>query len=73
MEVLNKIKDWAGGLAHAGVSLIGLGIVLEILFSGMNIPFWPNVAVTGNILTLLSNYVDYVNLGIQSVCRPCFA
>ena len=48
MEVLNKIKDWAAGLANAGVSLIGLGIVLEILFNGMNIPFWPNVAVTGN-------------------------
>ena len=52
MEVLNKNKDWAGGLAHAGVSLIGLGIVLEIIFSGMKIQYWPNVTVTGNILTL---------------------
>ena len=58
MEVLNKIKEWAAGLANAGVSLIGLGIVLEILFNGMNIPFWPNVAVTGNILGLLANFSD---------------
>ena len=32
MEILEKIKSWASSLAEAGVSLIGLGIVLEILF-----------------------------------------
>ena len=67
MEVLNKIKDWATGLANAGVSLIGLGIVLEILFNGMNIPFWPNVAVTGNILGLLSNFSDQGLVGLAAL------
>mgnify|MGYP000082299852 FL=1 len=67
MEVLNKIKDWAAVLANAGVSLIGLGIVLEILFNGMNIPFWPNVAVTGNILGLLSNFSDQGLVGLAAL------
>jgi len=67
MEVLNKIKDWAAGLANAGVSLIGLGIVLEILFNGMNIPFWPNVAVTGNILGLLANFSDQGLVGLAAL------
>ena len=45
MEILTKIKGWAGGLTEAGVSLISLGIVLEVLFGGSNIPFWPDVSV----------------------------
>ena len=43
MDYLNKIKGWAKGIADVGVSLIALGIVLEILFNGQGIPFWPNV------------------------------
>jgi hypothetical protein len=67
MEVLNKVKSWAGALAQAGVSLIGLGIVLEILFNGMNIPFWPNVNVTSNILNLLSNFSDQGLVGLVAL------
>ena len=67
MEVLTKVKSWAGALAGAGVSLIGLGIVLEILFNGMNIPFWPNVNVTGNILSLLSNFSDQGLVGLVAL------
>ena len=67
MEVLNKIKDWAAGLANEGVSIIGLGIVLEILFNVMNIPFWPNVAVNWNILGLLSNFSDQGLVGLAAL------
>ena len=45
MDIAMKIKGWAKALADVGVSLIALGIVLEILFKGQNIPFWPNVSV----------------------------
>jgi len=45
MDIMNQVKGWAKGLADVGVSLIALGIVLEILFSGQGIPFWPNVSV----------------------------
>ena len=58
MEILEKIKSWASSLAEAGVSLIGLGIVLEILFSGMNVPFWPDIHVIDNILGLVSTFSD---------------
>ena len=45
MEIISKIKSWAAALADVGVSLIALGIVLEVLFSGQNVPFWPNISV----------------------------
>ena len=67
MDILKSIKSWAGGIAEAGVSLIGLGIVLEILFNGMNIPFWPNVNVTENILGLLSNFSDQGLVGLVAL------
>ena len=67
MELITKVKSWAAALAEVGVSLIGLGIVLEILFGGMNIPFWPNVNVTQNILGLLSNFSDQGLVGLGEV------
>jgi len=67
MEILNSIKGWAGALAQAGVSLIGLGIVLEILFNGMNVPFWPDINVTSNILGLLSNFSDQGLVGLVAL------
>ena len=67
MEILNKVKSWSGALAEAGVSLIGLGIVLEILFDGMNIPFWPDVNVTANILGLLGNFSEQGLVGLVAL------
>jgi len=54
MEILNKVKSWAAALAEVGVSLIALGIVLEVLFNGQNIPFWPNISVVGNITGMIT-------------------
>jgi len=34
MDIMNQVKGWAKGLADVGVSLIALGIVLEILSRG---------------------------------------
>ena len=67
MDILAKIKSWAAAIAEAGVSLIGLGIVLEILFNGMNIPFWPEVNVTQNILGLLSKFSDQGLVGLVAL------
>ena len=67
MDILKSIKGWAAAIAEAGVSLIGLGIVLEILFNGMNIPFWPNVNVTENILGLLSNFSEQGLVGLVAL------
>ena len=53
MEILNKVSSWADKLTHIGVSLIALGVVLEVLFNGAGIPFWPNISVVDNIMVIL--------------------
>ena len=58
MDIINKIKTWASALADVGVSLIALGIVLEVLFSGQGIPFWPNISVIGNVQAIISGFSD---------------
>ena len=54
MDILNKVKTWAGALTEAGISLLSLGIVLEVLFNGQNIPFWPNISVVDNITGMIT-------------------
>ena len=54
MDIINKIKSWASALADVGVSLIALGIVLEVLFAGQGIPFWPNISIVDNITGMIT-------------------
>jgi len=44
MDFLKKIGSWADELTKIGISIVALGVVLEVLFKGANIPFWPNVS-----------------------------
>ncbi len=67
MDIAMKIKGWAKSLADVGVSLIALGIVLEILFKGQNVPFWPNVSVIGNIQGVLQGFSDQGLIGLVAV------
>ncbi len=67
MDIMMKIKGWAKGLADVGVSLIALGIVLEILFSGQGVPFWPNVSVIGKIQGVLTGFSDQGLIGLVAV------
>jgi|TARA_B110000902_G_C13946203_1_gene451766 hypothetical protein len=67
MDIAMKIKGWAKALADVGVSLIALGIVLEILFKGQNVPFWPNVSVIGNIQGILQGFSDQGLIGLVAV------
>lgn len=55
MEILNKIGSWADQLTKIGLSVISLGVVLEVLFGGANIPFWKNISVVDNIMGILGN------------------
>tara|TARA_B100000780_G_C21011145_1_gene404909 strand:+ start:96 stop:326 length:231 start_codon:yes stop_codon:yes gene_type:complete len=55
MEILNKVGSWADKLTHIGVSVIALGIVLEVLFQGVGIPFWPDISIVGNIMAILGS------------------
>ena len=55
MELLKKIGSWVDVLTQIGISIIAFGVVLEVLFGGMNIPFWPNISVVGNIMGILGS------------------
>ena len=55
MEILSKVVEWANKLTDIGMSVIALGVVLEVLFSGAGIPFWPEVSVVDNIMAILGS------------------
>ena len=67
MDIIKSIKGWASALADVGVSLLALGIVLEILFNGQGIPFWPNISVIDNITGVLAGLSAQGLLGIVAV------
>lgn len=54
MDILNKVKAWAGGLADVGVSIAALAIVLEVLGLG-KMPFMPaDLSVVNNVSSMLA-------------------
>jgi len=55
MEILTKIGSWANKLTEIGISVIALGVVLEVLFGGVGIPFWKDISVVDNIMGILGN------------------
>ena len=67
MDIMNSIKKWAGDLADVGVSLIALGVVMEVLFNGQNAPFWPDISVIGNIQTIIAGFSEQGLIGLVAV------
>ena len=67
MEIISKIKSWAAALADVGVSLIALGIVLEVLFSGQNVPFWPDISVIANVKNIIAGFSAQGLVGLVAV------
>jgi hypothetical protein len=67
MDILNKIKAWAAGLTEVGVSLLALGVVLEVLFKGQNIPFWPNINIIANIQSVVASFSAQGLVGLIAV------
>ena len=67
MEILSKIKGWAGSITEVGISFISLAIVLEILFNGQNIPFWPDINVVSNITAMISGLSAQGLVGLVAV------
>lgn len=67
MEILNKVKAWAGALADVGVSLAALAIVLEVLGLG-NMPFMPaDLSVVGNVSAMLASLGSQGIMGLIAV------
>ena len=67
MEIISKIKSCAAALADVGVSLIALGIVLEVLFSGQNVPFWPDISVISNVQSIIAGFSAQGLVGLVAV------
>ena len=64
MEFLTKISTWAKQQTEVGISVIALGVVLEVLFKGAVIPFWPDVSVVDNIMGILGGLSNEGLLGL---------
>ena len=64
MEILSKISSWAKQLTEVGMSIIALGVVLEVLFGGVSVPFWPNISVVDNIMGILGSLSGEGLLGL---------
>ena len=55
MEILNKVKTWAGALAEVGISVAALMIVLEVLaLSSTVMPFLPTASVISNVSGIIA-------------------
>ena len=64
MDFLNKVGSWVNKIVEVGISIIALGVVLEVLFKGAVIPFWPDVSVVENIMAILGSLSNEGLLGL---------
>ncbi len=67
MEILNKVKSWAGALADVGLSVAALAIVIEVLGLG-NMPFMPEgMSVVDNVTAMLGSLGSEGIMGLIAV------
>ena len=66
MEILNKVRDWAGALANVGVSIAALLIVVEVLGLGV-IPFFPATSVVTNVSAILATLGSQGLIGLVAI------
>ena len=64
MDFLKKVCSWADALTDIGISIIALGVVLEVLFKGAVIPLWPDISVVDNIMGILGGLSNEGLLGL---------
>jgi len=67
MDILTNIKGWANALTEVAVSLLALGIVLEVLVGGQNVPFWPDIAVIGNVQSIIAGFSAQGLVGLVAI------
>ena len=66
MDILKSVGGWAKQLTDVGISVIALGIVLEILFGGA-IPFLGDMNVVPKIMAILNGLSNEGLLGLVGV------
>jgi hypothetical protein len=65
MEVLNRVKTWAGALAEVGVSLAALLIILEVL--GLQVPFINSSGIISNVSDIIGQLGSQGLVGLIAV------
>ena len=65
MEILNKVTGWFKGLTEAGLSLLALGVVLQVLF-GATVPFL-KVDVVGSVVDITKQLGSEGLVGLVAV------
>ena len=66
MEIINKVKGWAAGLAELGISLAALMIVVEVIGLG-SIPFFPETSVVTNVAAMLGTLGSEGLMGLVAI------
>jgi|TARA_Y100000361_G_scaffold39545_1_gene33828 hypothetical protein len=68
MEILNKVKTWAGALAEVGISVAALMIVIEVLgLSSTLTPFLPTASVISNVSGIVAMLGSQGLVGLVAV------
>ena len=68
MEILNKVKTWAGALAEVGISIAALMIVIEVLgLSSSLMPFLPTASVISNVSGIVAMLGSQGLVGLVAV------
>ena len=68
MEILNKVKTWAGALAEVGISIAALMIVIEVLgLSSSLMPFLPTASVITNVSGIVAMLGSQGLVGLVAV------
>jgi len=68
MEILNKVKTWAGALAEVGISVAALMIVIEVLGLGSALtPFLPTASVISNVSGIVATLGSQGLVGLVAV------
>lgn len=68
MEILNKVKTWAGALAEVGISIAALMIVIEVLgLSSSVMPFLPTASVISNVSGIIATLGSQGLVGLVAV------
>tara|TARA_R100000734_G_C3251906_1_gene53202 strand:- start:394 stop:630 length:237 start_codon:yes stop_codon:yes gene_type:complete len=68
MEILNKVKTWAGALAEVGISVAALMIVIEVLGLGSALtPFLPTASVISNVSGIIAMLGSQGLVGLVAV------
>lgn len=67
MEIVATVKKWSAALADAGVSVLALMLVFQVLFGGAAIPFMPTVDVVGSVTGIVKGLGSEGVVGLVAV------